>query len=413
MNRLGISATRLVLAGALLWSLPSAAFAIDGTPTWLQSQVHTAPTNTYVSTPALAFDHYGTPALSWSLVSTVGGTNTVYCSQLSGLGFWAHNELATGPTIGLRTSLAFDRAERPAVAWVNLDNTVKGRFNFGSVQQIATNANTNRPVVSLGYDLAGDLRGMYAATTPPAGGFSSVGYSGGSFSSSSLFTISGAGTILDAAIATDHRGLRNVIAREEIGGGASGGVLVASESTGGGWTSTRLVSASAVNGVDIAVDPTDGRIALAYTTFDGGSNRSRLYYAKFNGFSLQTTEVLSSTDDSFEDLSLAFDPTDGRPAIAFEREVASPYSKQLQLAYLNASSQWITSVVDASISLDAPGYMPRGPSLAFDDYGTSWPAIAYVDGDESVCVAFDPPAPEPGTVLLLGFAICLTRLRRF
>jgi len=413
MNRGWIGSNVFTIVGALSLLLPSAALAIDGAPTWLQSQVHAAQTNAYASTPSLAFDHYGTPALSWSMVSTVGGTNTVYYSQLSGLGFWAHSELAAGATIGLRTSLAFDRAERPAVAWVNLDNTVKGRFNLGSVQQIAANANADKPVVSLDYDLEGSLRGVYAATTPPSAGFSSIGYSGGSFSSGPLFNVPGAGTILDAAIATDYRGLRYVIAREEIGGGTSGGVLLASESPGGSWASTRLLTAREVSGVDIAVDPTDGRLALAYTTFDESPDQSKLYYAKFNGISLQTTQVLASSADRFRDLSLAFDLADGRPAIAFEREVAQPSSNQLQLAYLNASSQWLTSVVDASISITAPGYMPRGPSLAFDDYGTSWPAIAYVDSDESLRVAFDPPAPEPGTAVMLALVISLARSRRF
>lgn len=412
MNNRQIEMQVSSLAGALLLFVPAATFAIDGTPAWFQSRVHSPQPDLYVSAPVLAFDHYGTPAISWSLVSTVGGPNTVYHSDLSGLGFWSNNALAVGSGVGLRTSLAFDRAERPAVAWVNSDGTVKGRFNSGSVQQIATNANAAKPVVSLGYDLEGSLRGMYAAATPPTANFSSVGYSSGSFSSGPLFNIPGAGTILDAAIATDHRGLRHVIAREDIGSGASGGVLLASESYGGAWGTTRLLTAREVKGVDIAVDPTDGRLALAYTTFDESPNQSRLYYAKFNGISLQTTQVLTSSTDSFEDLSLAFDLADGRPAIAFERQVYPSYSNQLQLVYLNASSQWVTSVVDDSISKDAPAYMPRRPSLAFDDYGTSWPAIAYVDGDGSLQVAFDPPAPEPGTILLLGLGGCLTRFRR-
>ncbi len=409
-GRSGVSVT--ALTSAWLLALPNAALAVDGAPSWLQSQVYAGQVNAYVSTPALAFDHYGTPAVSWSLVSTLGMPNTVYHSQLSGLGFWSHNALAAGSGLGLRTSLAFDRAERPAVAWVNSDNTVKGRFNFGAVQQIAANANADKPVLSLAYDLAGDLRGMYAATTPPAAGFSSIGYSGSSFTSGPLFNIPGAGTILDAAITTDRRGLRHVIAREDIDSGASGGVLLASELSGGTWVSTRLLTARAVRGVDIAVDPTDGRVALAYSTFDETPNRSELYYAKFNGISLETTQVFSSSTDSFEDLSLAFDPADGRPAVAFERQVHPSYTNQLQFAYLNASSQWMTSVVDDSISKDAPAYMPRRPSLAFDDYGTSWPAIAYVDSDGSLKVAFDPPAPEPGTVLLLGLGILLARHRR-
>lgn len=386
------------------------ALATNGAPTWTQSQVYASQANAYVTTPALAFDHYGTPSISWSFGSTVGGANTIHYSQLSGLGFWADRQVASDTGIGLRTSLAFDRAERPTVAWVNSDGTVKGQFNFGQTQQIAINPDVNRPVISLGYDMAGSLRGMFAATPSPGANFLSIGYAGSSFSSSSMFNVAGAGTIYDAAMATDYRGLRHVIAREDRGGGSMS-VLLASESSSGDWGSTRLVTATTVNGVDIAVDPADGRLALAYTTSDVSPNRSKLYYAKFNGVSLQTTEVLNSTADSFEDVSLAFDKGDGRPAIAFERYVTYS-SQQLQFAYLNASSQWLTSVVDSTILKDAYANMPRRPSLAFNDYGTGWPAIAYVDADGSLKVAFDPPAPEPGTAGLLCLGVILLTRRR-
>jgi hypothetical protein len=313
--------------------------------------------------------------------------------------------------VGLSTSLAFDRAERPAVAWINASGVIKGQFNYGSTQQIGTNANVSRPIISMGYDLEGSLRGMYA-TTSSAGSFSSIGYSANTFAGGPLVNVQDSGMLLNGAMATDHRGLRYIAASEDIGGGQSGDVLLASEMPGGSWVTTRLAAALSIKGVDIAVDPTDGHVALAYTTYDESPTRSRLYYAKFNGFALETTEVLTSATDTLEDVSLAFDLADGRPAIAFERQVAFPYSNQLQLAYMNASSQWLTSVVDDSISKDAPVAMPRGPSLAFDDYGTSWPAIAYVDADGSLKVAFDPPAPEPGTMMLLVLAAGLTWRRR-
>ena len=330
------SGLRILAVGMFAWFLSTtSSFAIDGTPSWLQSQIHVAPANTYVSSPVLAFDHYGVPAISWSLVSTSGGTNTIFLSQRSDMGVWGHRELESSIEAGLRTSLAFDRAERPAVTWINTTGVVKGQFNYGSTQQIGTNGNTNRPIVSLGYDLEGSLRGMFA-TTSSAGSFSSIGYSANSFATAPLLNVPDAGLLLDAAMVTDHRGLRHIVANEDIGGGQSGDVLVASEMPGGSWVTSRLAAAKAVKGVDIAVDPTDGRVALAYTTYDESPNRSRLYYAKFNGTGLQTTQVLSSVTDSFEDISLAFDLADGRPAIAFERQVASPYSNQLQLAYMNA-----------------------------------------------------------------------------
>ena len=81
-------------------------------------------------------------------------------------------------------------------------------------------------------------------------------------------------------------------------------------------------------------------------------------------------------------------------------------------AYLDGAQQWQTSLVDDSIAPDAPDGMPRAPSLAYDDYGTSWPAIAYADADGSLTVAFDPPVPEPGVMGLAFVGLALIARRR-
>ena len=128
--------------------------------------------------------------------------------------------------------------------------------------------------------------------------------------------------------------------------------------------------------------------------------------------SIATTEILSFNTFRYQDVSLEFDRSDGRPAIAFERRVNSTSAQELWYAYLNASSVWQTSLIDSTISLDAPdGNMPRGPSLAFDDYGTSWPAVAYVDSNGALNVAFDPPAPEP-SCLAAGTLVAVLSIRR-
>jgi hypothetical protein len=401
-----------VLAAVLVFPATSAR-GVNNAPNWTESEVGLPLASSYASTPVLAFDHYGTPAVSWSSVSTAGGNNSVRCSQLLGLGMWNMRELANGTGLGLRTSLTFDRAERPSVAWVNIDGSVNASFNFGAPQSIAASgANFNNPVVSLSLDLAGSLRGMYGRTT--AGNLFDIGYSGGTFSSSNMTTLSGVTGILDAAMVADGRGLRQVAAWANLTAGNQGLVL-ASEAPGGGvWSSATFASADNVTGVDIAMDPIDGRIALAYSTFTNSGTVSKLFYSKFDGISMQTTQLATSATFRYEDVSLAFDLADDHPAIAYERRNTVSSAEELMFAYRDNASVWQlpATAIDSTISMDGFGNKPRRPSLAFDDYGTTWPAVAYVDSDGSVNVAFDPPAvPEPGTLALLLAAGALAAAR--
>jgi hypothetical protein len=398
----------LISSILLLNSLP--AVAINGTPSWFLSSVSTVSPGSYASTPALAFDHYGTPAIAWSTIDQLGGPNIVRESQLLGLGTWNHRTLASATNIGLRTSLSFDRAERPAIAWTNSDGSVQGQFNYGSNLSVAAAgaANPTFRTIDLSYDLAGNLRGMYSGTT--AGQFSSIAHNGTTFSATSMLSLTGITAIRDASMITNDSGLRQLVARADLSAGGQG-VIIASEPAGGGtWSSSVLASADGVTGVDITRDPTDGRVALAYSTINNTSGLSKLFYSKFNGFVMQTTELLSSTANRYEDVSIAFDFSDGKPAIAYERKIVATSTEQLLFAYQDVNSTWQHSLVDSTISFDAPNNHSRKPSLAFDDFGTSWPAIAYIDGDGSLTTAFDPPAPEPATGLLcLAAALLLGR----
>jgi hypothetical protein len=130
---------------------------------------------------------------------------------------------------------------------------------------------------------------------------------------------------------------------------------------------------------------------------------------------MQTQELASSATFRYEDVSLAFDFSDGLPALAYEREIPGSEAGELMFAYRdNVMWQLPATAVDGTISMNAPGNKPRGPSLAFDDYGTSWPAIAYVhkdilSGQERLHVAFDPPVPEPSALTLLILPIAARR----
>ena len=66
--------------------------------------------------------------------------------------------------------------------------------------------------------------------------------------------------------------------------------------------------------------------------------------------------------------SLAFDPADGNPAIAY----CDITNGDLKLAWHDGST-WQTQTVDAV------GNVGCTPSLAFNDYGSGFPSIAYFD----------------------------------
>jgi hypothetical protein len=93
--------------------------------------------------------------------------------------------------------------------------------------------------------------------------------------------------------------------------------------------------------------------------------------------------------------SLAFDPVDGNPAIAYFND----NNDSLKLAWHDGSI-WQTQMVD--------GFgLGVVPSLAFNDFGSGFPSIAYYDGGAggsgSLYYIEDPPGPvpEPTSVTLL------------
>ncbi len=401
----------LVFAGFMVVSAGGrVALGVDGTPSWFFSEVKAPGVGQHTSAPSLAFDHYGTPSVAYTIGN--GTSNTIYRSEQSGLGLWSHRTVTNGSNIGLVTALSYDRAERPTLAWINANGSVNVEFDdSGIVTSFAMSANTNPPALSLSHDLADNLRGMYSGIAD--GSLQHISKSGAVYSSGPLTTLSDLSNITDADLTTDHAGLRHVIAGGDNFMGTQSLLIASEPSFGGPWASAVLATANDILGAAIATNPTDGTVGLAYTTFESASNTSRLFYAEFDGFALETTEVLTSTVAMFQDLDLAFDLSDGRPAIALER--SQGLAEELLFAYRDGGSVWQTSLVDGTISIESAlgGFEPK-PSLAFDDYGTSFPAIAYVDGDGSVEVAFDPPVPEPATALLVlaGMGIVVSQRGR-
>ena len=155
----------------------------------------------------------------------------------------------------------------------------------------------------------------------------------------------------------------------------------------------------AVDFVSLAVNPMTGLPAVAYNDRDN----NRLKYAWFDGDDWNAEIVHtqpSGNDASDMSVSLAFDPADGLPAIAFTGDTSNNRNV-LRFAWFDGN-QWNVQTVDdrANIAVEAV-------SLAFnEDFGTGFgdglAGIAYLNG-EQVHYVMDPPAivPEPVSGLLV------------
>ena len=101
--------------------------------------------------------------------------------------------------------------------------------------------------------------------------------------------------------------------------------------------------------------------------------------------------------------SLAFDPADGHPAISYERLSTS----ELNFAWHNGSI-WQSQIVDSG------GFPIYQSSLAFNDFGTGFPSIAYSNEGQELYYIEDPPllVPEPGSLCLVCVGVLIGLARR-
>ncbi len=145
--------------------------------------------------------------------------------------------------------------------------------------------------------------------------------------------------------------------------------------------------------VSLAINPDSGFPAVAYNDLDGRA----LKYAEWDGDNWNAETVDSQsflTSAENMPLSLAFDPNDGRPAIAYTHDAAvgiigqPPPVDRLKFAWHDGSG-WQTQMVD-----NRPGVAGGALALAFNDapdgFGDGLPAIAYIADDDVVRYVRDP-----------------------
>ncbi|MEX0611586.1 MAG: PEP-CTERM sorting domain-containing protein [Pirellulales bacterium] len=345
---------------------------------------------------SLAYDHHGNPGI---VFYDDAAHDLRYAQRVPG-GGWVHSTIDTGGDVGWYPSLAYDRYERPAISYFDRTNLrlKYARFDgsawqtesveiFGGFAGIYT---------SLAFDLLGRPAIAYHDATNTSlkyvqdidGDFSLLGetpvtvvneFSEGRFASLVFDPLN-----------------RPMIAHQD---GTSFHLRFSVQEPGIGWVTATIDSTGSTGWhPSIAIDPDTGFPAIAY--FDDTNDQLR--YAAWDGNAWNPTSLYSGSVGLYT--SLAFDPADGNPAIAH----SDLPNGDLKLAWHDGSI-WQTQPVD---QVGSVGYTP---SLAFNDYGSGFPSIAYFDANGTVFFIDDPPAavPEPASAMLLAIGLAFgTRWRK-
>jgi hypothetical protein len=374
--RCGLCAGAVVLVAI---AMPAA--AVETAPTW-QSPVLVDSVPNYFADFAdyggheryLAYDHFGEPGIAYSKSADIR-----YARPIAGLG-WV-NEIVDDPddyTLLAQPSLVFGLDEMPHVGWSGnipgqfyavyhafFDGTqwVFDFFNFGNelLPGQLTGALSmdllGRP--GMGYTLDGailyrndqDSDGLLALESD-----CNLGFGSETVEMSTAFDGLGQSTV---ALTTFNL---LVFAARPIGHECLSSTTIT--------TDARYPS--------LAIDPDTDYPAIAYYDPAAGD----LIYAEWDGTQWVLTPVDTAGNTGLYP-SLAFDPADGNPAIAYH----DLSDGDLRFAWHDGAS-WNSQVV-----VDGTFEVPTGytPSLAFNDFGTGFPAIAYFGIDSNLYFVEDPP----------------------
>ena len=377
--------TGLVVSGAAL--------GVDSDPTW-KTPVQIGPAGAYgfsyhdAADRLLAYDHHGNPGI---VLGNGSGGQPWHFWKIPGVGWAAVGPDAVGSD-GAYPSLAYDRHERPIFSYIDVaDDRLKAAAWDGSAWQITTAATDAGQHSALAIDQYGHAAIAYRKNT---GSLNYVEDTDGD----GRFDDETPGAVnLNQFI---HPSMTfDALNRPMIAAGYTfNNSLTFFVRDKGTWAS-RTVEADGNTGwhPSLALNPLTGDPAIAYTN----TAQSELRYAWWDADTeAWQIEFVDATPSGY--CSLAFDPADGRPAISYRG-----VSGHLKFAWRD-DAVWHDQIAVNFANA-------RQSSLAFNDYGTGWPAIAYVDTLGTAWFVEDPPAvPEPATMalVLLGGTILLRRRRR-
>ncbi len=401
----------LLLSAGAAWALPPAG------PTWQPREFITG--NVFLpghfgADRILEYDHWGNPGVA---------IDSFYFQEprpYEWVGYWRRSALGwqsqlvdyhyleMGPP-GMYPSLSYDRYERPSISYMNW--TDQGQLFGGQMHFAHWDANNwwvitrdMNPIQPSGMytSLAYDRLGLPAVAFQDAVTALRFYYDSGNYRIEVPTEVSYACTWpmcgYTPTLAFDKINRPWIAHIQMMPDGMGGNLLLTMNDPGIGWR-TAVIDPKAQNtGLSLAINPRTGEPAIVYQRADNS-----LMYAEFDGNAWHQTVLATGLIAGGREPSLAFDPGDGNPAVAY----IDALQQALVFAWYDGSG-WQRQIVDAQFPF-------TNPSLAFNEYGSGWPGIVYFDMQGNAYFIEDPQiVPEPTclTLLLAGAWFYRRRLGR-
>lgn len=399
----------LLLRGArsaAVIGLAASAAAVDTTPTWQTPEPVANVPNYFLDfaeyegqSRYLAFDHYGLPGIAFADQTSPTSTPIFYARRVPGIGWFADAVAIVGsfPEFVAQPCLAYDLSETPSISVMSRPNDTDdptawfGRADeddFWSTQQVGVICLGNNTPDRLASSLAYDLLGRANVLSVEEGCFgdpyvqsSADANANGDLTDDPQFLVMQlephSYDDITLSLDVDHLARpMGAIGIVDPVDASPNQVYFGFKDIGQGWAAV-LLDANARH-PSLAIDPDTGYPAIAWYDTAG----QNLVYTEWDGNQWVATNVDTAGSTGLWP-SLAFDPTDGNPAIAYYDQTGG----DLNFAW-HDGVQWNTqTVVDGTFEVPT-GYTP---SLAFNDFGTGFPAIAYFGVDSNIYFVEDPP----------------------
>jgi hypothetical protein len=394
----------VVAAGAIGFAVVPVA-GIDTTPTWETPEpVANVPNyfldiDEYEGQPRyLAFDHHGLPGIAFADQANVLVGVISYARRAPGLGWFADPVAQAGFQADFVTQpcLAYDFSETPSISVMSIPNdTGIPTAYFGrpdeddswTMQELDIFELGGDPkwlASSLAYDVLGRAHVLFVRRSffgDPKIAFVADANANGDLTDDQLFFVfdldPGPNEVESLSLAVDQLA-RPMCAIGLVDNSSPNPkqLYFGIKDIGQGWGTVQLDLDA--RHPSLAIDPDTGYPAIAYHD----SANQNLVYTEWDGDQWMATNI-DTTGSTGWWPSLAFDPADGNPAIAYQSQTEG----DLMFAW-HDGVQWNTQVaVNGTVEVPT-GYTP---SLAFNDFGTGFPAIAYFGIDSNLYFVEDPP----------------------